>query len=106
MSCRSAVVNEIVPLHRTTANYFRRRYRRIGQNQGRDVRSLKQKRSIAKAAGVAVVSLMVFSSYPTWKMFSGAAMFMGLSKFWYNVGTIEGLLGLGSEIMNDVDDRV
>ena len=99
VASREAVVSEIVPHERVTADYFRRRYLRLGQT---NARQLGPAGGLARAGeGVkAAILVALLSIYPLTPFLGGRAYFRCFSKFWYSRGMLQGLRGLATEEMS------
>ncbi len=99
IACRDAVVNEIVPSDRVTVDYFRRRYLRLGQTNGRQITTTRARERIAEAAKNAVLVGLLWA-YPLTKHVGGWLYFRCFTKFWYSRGLLQGLRGLATEEMS------
>lgn len=95
ISCREAVVDEIVPPYRVGRGYLADKALRIGETAGRSsprgqfgrVRTLVE---IARAlAGVSLGWI-----YPALRPIGNASAYRLMVKFWYSVGLLRGLMGM------------
>jgi succinoglycan biosynthesis protein ExoM len=98
VASRDAIVNEMVPPERVTFDYFRRRYLRLGQSNGRQLAAMRLPGRAAQAAK-SVVFLALLWSYPVTEPFGGWFYFRCFSKFWYSRGLLQGLRGMATEEM-------
>ncbi len=99
VAARSAIVDEIVSDARVTPAYFKSRYRRAGQTDGRKLRLGRGDDAVLYAVPVALAAALLLWIYPVFRIFGGKAAFKAFSKFWYSVGVLEGLSGRVSEEM-------
>ena len=97
VASHTAIVEEIVSPSRVTAEYFRRRYRRFGQTDGRKTMLSQSGKGRIQQICKAVVSLLTLWPYPVLRFLNSQVYFLGLKKFWYSLGMLEGLFGRASE---------
>ena len=93
------VMHEIVPPERVTFDYFRRRYLRLGQSNGRQLAMAGFSGRAAEAAK-SMVFLALLWTYPVTERFGGWLYFRCFSKFWYSRGLLQGLRGMATEEMS------
>lgn len=99
VASRSAVVNEIVPPSRVTTEYFRRRYRRFGQTDGKKALSFSLLHRAMQTCKALAFTLLLWP-YPATLLLNRRIYFLCLRKFWYSLGILEGLLGKNTEELN------
>jgi succinoglycan biosynthesis protein ExoM len=95
ISCREAVVDEIVPPYRVGRGYLADKALRIGETAGRSSRhgALSRARTLDEfARALAGVSLGWI--YPALRPIGNASAYRLMVKFWYSVGMLRGLIGM------------
>jgi succinoglycan biosynthesis protein ExoM len=93
VSCRSAIVNEVVPTERANSAYLRRRCRRHGHIQARIV--IERRSSIGRALSIAksVVGVATTALYSAVRIVHPAMSCRMFMKFWYHFGVLEWSVG-------------
>lgn len=99
VASRDAVVNEMVPPERVTFDYFRRRFLRIGQTNGRQFAMRRFSERVLEILKT-LICLAVLWTYPLAKLFGGWFYFLCLRKFWYSRGLLQALRGMPTEEMS------
>ncbi len=94
ISCREAIVNEIVPPYRVRLDYLNDKSCRIGETAGRAIRqgTAARREAILEAAR-AVAGVVLAWTYPALRPFNGAIAYRLMVKFWFSIGLLRGLAG-------------
>ena len=96
ISCREAVVDEIVPPYRVERDYLADKALRIGETAGISSRRsvYGRKRALDETAR-ALAGVSLGWIYPALRPIGNASAYRVMVKFWYSVGMLRGLMGMG-----------
>jgi succinoglycan biosynthesis protein ExoM len=89
VSCREAVVNEVVPVKRVTPTYLQRKCRRHGHIYGRIVLTKKTRFGRWSSIIKSVIGLAITVPYAAIRIVFVAMSCWMFKKFWYHFGVLE-----------------
>jgi succinoglycan biosynthesis protein ExoM len=91
IASRDAIVNEIIPPDRITADYLRRWYARLGEVHGRKIAMGREKDATSGAAVKSTLLVSILWMYPLTRILNNQLHFWAFRKYWYSRGVLRGL---------------